>query len=231
MLRPLRKLLVTFSIALGWLIVVPAFAQERLFLLQHTFGGPSLLAELDTSDAGLGTALRTTPLPAGTGAIPVAGGRYLILYWGTGPLVSPTTLAVFDTRTFSGSIVRHWTLPGPVLLAADEFRPRVFYRTMTEVGVIEGPSFVPRVLRATGVDSPGCYVYADCWLLKYAAATNTVLLTRKFSSLPSRDEVLSIDAETGAVRNSVTLDAHSPGALLVNNVARTLSVPMTFDLD
>ena len=242
MSRPMRTLAGGFTIALIWLTVVPALAQERLFLIQHAFGAPSLLAELDTSDATLGTVLRTTHLPAGTQAIPVAGGRYLILYWGPGPLVSSKTLAVFDTRTFTGSIVPQWTLPGPILLAPDEYRPRVFYRTMTEVGVIEGPSFVPTALRTTGVDSPGCYEFASCWLLKYAAATNTLVLTRKFRSLASQDEVLSIDAETGAVRSSVTLDAQSPAALLVNNGGRTLSVPMhtglyedteihTYDLD
>jgi hypothetical protein len=50
-------------------------AQERLLLLHEN----GTLAEIETSDIGLGATRVLAQFPAGTGALPLAGGRYVML--------------------------------------------------------------------------------------------------------------------------------------------------------
>lgn len=186
-----------------------ALAQERLFILR-SFGE---LSELDTTDASFGTVRRATQLPAWTRAVRLAGGRYLLLY---APF-SDTTLAVFDTRALTTTVLAY-SLQGPVVFEADDFRPRLFYRTQDAIGVIAPPTFAPRKLFATKIE----FVHEGSALLQSVEATNAVLLTRQVSFL--QFEIVSIDADTGAIRGVIPADGW-PQALLVDNLGRRLYVP------
>jgi hypothetical protein len=205
--------------SLGWLTALllllftgSTLAQERLFIMRT--GGE--LSELETTDTSFGTVRGATQLPAGTRVIRLAGGRYLLLYAGY-PLPQ-TTLAVFDTRT-STTTVLPYSLPGPVVFEPDEFRPRLFYRTQEAIGVIRPPTFAPRELFATKTELFGFESYA---LHQYVEATNSVLLARQVTLL--QVEIVAIDADTGAVRGVIPADG-VPEALLVDNVGRRLYVP------
>lgn len=198
------------AVALILMTALPAGAQERLFILRA--GGE--LSELDTSDASVGAVQQVTQLPPETRAIRVAGGRYLVLH---AQYPSPqTSLAVFDTRAFTLTVLPQ-SLSGPVLLEADDFRPRVFYRTETEIGVIAPPTFVPRPLISTPTE-----LFLGSVLIEYADATNQLLLTRGIAL--QQAEIVTIDAETGAIKGVIPADG-SAEALLIDNVGRRLYVP------
>ena len=194
----------------------PAVAQERLLVLTN-----SSLTELDTSDASLGSELRTSaPFPIGTRAVSIAGGRYLFTYWRQWSDLT-TVAAIFDTRTFTGHLVPPWTFSGEVVFERDDFEPRVFYRTVNAVGVIEGPDFIPRVLRATA--DVHARAFESPWFLEYAHATRTLFLSR--GSLFGPYDVVALDADTGAVRGTIPLDGRAD-ALKADSASRTLIVPV-----
>lgn len=188
-----------------------ALAQERLFIMRRA----GELSELDTTDANLGAVRAAAQLPAGTRALRLAGGRYLLLY--AGYPVLQTALAVFDTRTSTTAVLPSFS--SPVVFEADDFRPRLFYRSQEAIGVIEPPTFAPRELLATRTELFGFTGYA---LFEYVEATNSLVLARQVTSL--QVEIVSIDAETGAVRGVIPADG-VPQALLVDNVGRRLYVP------
>ena len=172
------------------------------------------LSELDTADDSLGTVRQVTQLPRETRGLRIAGARFLLVYV---PLPSPrTALALFDTRTFTATVLP-FSFPGPVLLEADHFRPRVFYRTETEIGVIAPPTFGPRPLIFTPTD-----LFLGGVLIEYADATNQLLLTRAIAL--QQAEIVAIDAETGAIKGVIPADG-APEALLVDNLGRRLYVP------
>jgi len=195
---------------------VPALAQERLLLFHRSPFGTTV-SEIDTADSSLGSVRRVAPLPSILGLDllgphPLAGGRFLILKFSRG-------FAVFDTRTFTT-----FTLPQSSSLQAsfivsfesDALRPRIFYRTLTEFGVMEGPSFIPRVLGPTGDAVVG-------WgSLKYVAASNLLLLPRFVSY--TRAQIVGVDADSGAVRGVIELDGWL-GPMMVDTVPR-LHVPI-----
>jgi hypothetical protein len=193
-----------------------ALAQERLFIMRWA----GELSEVDTTDTNLGAVRTATQLPEGTRAARLAGGRYLLLYSAYPWL--PNRLAVFDTRT-STTTVLPYSFPSPVAFEADDFRPRLFYRTLEAIGVIEPPTFAPRELFAARTDS---FVFTRYALFQYVEATNSVVLVRQVTFLTFlQADIVSIDAETGAVRGVIPADG-VPQALLVDDVGRRLYVPV-----
>ena len=200
-------------IALILLSALPVAAQERLFLWR--FGGE--LSELDTSDGSLGAVRQTIQLPPETRGVRLVGGRYLLLY---APYpTARTSFALFNTQTFTTAVLPY-SLPGRVLLEADDFQPRVFFRTETTVGVIAPPTFTPRPLLVT---NPEWLFGVGQALIEYAEATRRLLLTRTVALQGA--EIVAIDAETGELRGVIPADG-KPEALLVDNVGHRLYVPV-----
>ena len=128
----------SLGIVLLGLFASSALRQERLFAVQQGRYDalPTVVAELDTRNRTFGQVRRVLHVPTPASVIRLAGGRYLLITHQpnyTGPVI----VGVFDTRSFT--FVHSLTFPGRVTLVPDEFHPRVFYRTLTEVGVLELP--------------------------------------------------------------------------------------------
>src|SRR5688500_16134759 len=148
-------------------------------------------------------------------------------------------MAIFDTRT--SAVFGQWTLPDAVLLEPDDSQPRVFYRTRTEVGVIDAPFFIRRVLRATPDVASQQHVVLPP--IAYARATDTLLVFARLSSPlgfppPAPTVILALSAADGGVRATGYSDGTWPAALIVDNLAGRVFVPrgafnvnvQTFDL-
>ncbi len=193
---------------------VPALAQERLFVFDNY---SNTLAELGTEESNFGVVRQQIHLPLGSlgaGFTPnsaLAGGRFLILRGTVG-------VAIFDTRTFTILRMPQWAALPTLAFDADALRSRIFYRTKSEFGVMEGPLFVPRVLGATG--DPGLFEGT----LKYVARTNMLLVTRHLTYTEAH--IVAFDADTDALRGAIILGGllhHGP--LLVDAQAHRLHVP------
>ena len=206
--------ILTLALLLG---VIPVSAQERLFLFVDATAS---LLELDTSDAHLGAVKQVAHFPSDTRAVPIAGGRYFLLqfpWWDR-----PSAVAVFDTHAFTSGVVAEWTFASQVIFEPDEFEPRIFYRTRTEVGVIEPPRFVPRVLR-TGSDIDVDRGTLSGAPLEYAHVSRTLFFTRSSYAVPSH--IIAVDADTGALRGTIAIDGDVL-SIEVDNTAGTLIVPI-----
>lgn len=180
------------------LISLPAKAQERLLLFQG-----HRLVEVDTADGAVGTVLRISPDLNGLPVHKLAGGRYLVVERSAlFERQRQTHIGIFDTRTFSFVHVVTVPLLAVEGIESDDYRPRIFYRTLSgELGVIEAPSFTPRVLRS---DSN---VLGLGGIIEYAEALNAVLAVRPNPGRP--DELWVVDAARGAIRRTLTLPVMS----------------------
>jgi hypothetical protein len=109
-----------------------------------------------------------------------------------------------------------------VTFEADDFRPRVFYRTPTEIGVLEGPGLQRRVLRASPdierAGDPSC-----CSTLEYEVSTDTLFATQPTGASA---DIIALDAATGRLRQRITPDG-TPEALLASHARGTLRVALS----
>ena len=110
------------------------------------------------------------------------------------------------------------TFPSGVTFEADDFRPRIFYRSAAEIGVLEGPALARRVLRV--MTDPGEFIC--CGPLEYEASTNTLFTKRQTGP---GFEILAVDADTGVLRGAIAVDdrpGFQPLVLMANHERGTL---------